>query len=184
MSTTPVLLPYQILSCASVLESAGRLGAALRAGVARSLGTHLEGTDIHHRERFLEWVQYSPLVLEVEMPPVRKRTETVKLRRNKGRIEQGRSHETRVYDRHRRADVLDGELCDFVIRVIQDGLFEGRPGMLLSQLGSRLLARSPGFNYRALGYATLLDFVKAVSAADGRIVIEKTVDNHPYVVLT
>ncbi|MGW3614691.1 P-loop ATPase, Sll1717 family [Micromonospora sp. NPDC005163] len=183
-ATLPVLVPYQILSLASVLESAGRLSAALRAGVARSLGAHLDGTDVRHRERFLEWVQYSPLVLEVEMTSKVGVQAGPAERRSGARDARPQPDGTAARDQSRRADVLDRELCDFVVRVIQDGLFEGRPRMLLSQLGTRLLARSPGFNYRALGFTSLLDFVKAVSEADNRIVIEKTNHNHPYVVLS
>ncbi|MET8551702.1 P-loop ATPase, Sll1717 family [Micromonospora zamorensis] len=184
-ATLPVLVPYQILSLASVLENAGRLSAALRAGVARSLGTHLDGTDVRHRERFLEWVQYSPLVLEVEMTSKTGVQAGPAERRSGARDAARRQPDgTGTRDQSRNAEVLNHELCDFVVRVIQDGLFEGQPGMLLSQLGTRLLARSPGFNYRALGYTSLLDFVKAVSDADNRIVIEKTNHNHPYVVLS
>ena len=180
MSTAPVLLPYQILSCACVLESAGRLSPALRAGIARSLGTHLEGTDLRNRERFLEWVQYAPLVLEVEMPVGPGPGAGTGQRRNVPR-QGGRNNGGGWRGQSR--NVPDQELCDFVVRVVQDGLFEGRPGMLLSEMGNRLLARSPGFNYRALGYTSLLDFVNAVSEADNRIVIQKTAENQPYVVL-
>ncbi|MBQ0897173.1 OST-HTH/LOTUS domain-containing protein [Micromonospora sp. U56] len=167
-STVPVLLPYQILSCASVIESAGRLTPALRAGIAKSLGTQLEGTDDRNRERFLEWVQYCPIVLEVELPgPEVRRT-----------AQPGGSTSVRGA-----AKAPDREICDFVVKVIQDGLFEGASTMLLSQLGSRLLARSPGFNYRALGFASLLELVNAVAEADQRITVGKNDDGHPFAAL-
>ncbi|MEV2239226.1 hypothetical protein [Micromonospora sp. NPDC049891] len=164
-STLPVLLPYQILSCASVIESTGRLTPALRAGIAKSLGTHLRDTDDHHRERFLEWSQYCPIVLEVELPASRTG-------------QSGAAKPARQV-----AKAPDRKICDFVVTVIQDGLFEGASTMLLSQLGNRLLARSPGFNYRALGFASLLELVTAVAMVDQRITVGKTDDGHPYAAL-
>jgi hypothetical protein len=166
----PSLLPYQVLSCATVLESVGRLSFELRAGVVDRLSRQLAGAEFQHRERFLEWAQYSPMVLELLEDPDR-------------RPRRYPSPVVSVPANVAEPSSVGQEDVELILKALDMQRASGDDTriILLAILGSRLRRVAKDFDFRARGYATLMAFVTACAQLDTRIKLARNAQGHPYV---
>lgn len=164
----PSLLPYQVISAVTVLESVNGLSIELRATLLDRLSRQLDVIDYEHRARFAEWGQYTPVVFELLEGPEARPSHTA-------------LRTTRESPSPSLAVIQEGDV-DLLREVLRLETVRNRnPGILLSILGSRLRRVQGSFDYKKRGFATLLAFVTACAESSPDIQIARNDRGHPYV---